>query len=55
MTLDDIKWGIVNAKKVKVKQEVSASIFSVCIYWNQPWWASVYHRHFSPEPTASLR
>lgn len=25
MTLDDIKWGIVNAKKLKVKQDVSNS------------------------------
>lgn len=29
MTLDDVKWGIVNAKKLKVKQEVSASTFNL--------------------------
>lgn len=35
MTLDDIKWGIVNAKKLKVKQEVGASIVNVSIHWDQ--------------------
>lgn len=32
MTLDDIKWGIVNAKKLKVKQDVGTLILNVCIH-----------------------
>lgn len=33
MTLDDIKWGIVNAKKLKVKQEVRIPVYSLRVRW----------------------
>jgi len=52
LTLDDIKWAIVNAKKLKIKQEVKSDNLITSILVSHS--SSVYHHHSSQKPTSYL-